>query len=51
MNGSGQNVYNFSIQYNSYQYRNQIITSLVPTSLPVAFTASSNWVGLPTVST
>ena len=50
VNGSGQNVYYLSIQYNSYQYGNQIITTLVPTSLPVGFTAPSNWVGFPTVS-
>jgi len=50
VNGSGQNVYYFSIQYNSYQYGNQIITTLVPTSLPTGYTAPSNWVGYPTVS-
>ena len=50
INGSGQNVYYFSIQYNSYQYGNQIITTLVPTSLPSGFTAPSNWVGYPSVS-
>jgi hypothetical protein len=50
INGSGQNVYYFSIQYNSYQYGNQIITTLVPTSLPSGYTAPSNWIGFPTVS-
>ena len=50
VNGSGQNVYYFSIQYNSYQYGNQVITTLVPTSLPSGFTAPSNWIGYPLVS-
>jgi hypothetical protein len=50
VNGSGQNVYFFSIQYNSYQYGNQIKTTLVPSSLPSGFTAPSNWVGFPSVS-
>ena len=50
VNGSGQNVYYISIQYNSYQYGNQIMTTLVPTSLPSGFTSPSNWVGFPSVS-
>ena len=50
INGSGQNVYFFSIQYNSYQYGNQIITTLVPTALPSGFTAPANWTGFPSVS-
>jgi len=31
VNSSDQEIYYFSIQYNSYQYGNQIITTLVPT--------------------
>jgi hypothetical protein len=38
VNDSGQNVYSFSIQYNSYQYGNQITTTLVPSSHPGGFT-------------
>ena len=50
VNGSGQNVYYFSIQYNSYQYGNQVITTLVPTTLPSGFTTPSNWIGFPSFS-
>ncbi len=50
MNGTGQNVYYFSIQYNSYQHGNQIITTFVPTSLPSGFTSPSNWVEFPSIS-
>ena len=51
LNGSGQNVYYFSIQYSSYQYGNQIITTLVPSSHPGGFTRPTNWVRYPSVST
>ena len=34
INGSGQNVYYFTMQYNSYQYGNQLLGYTVPTSLP-----------------
>lgn len=50
INGSSQNVYYLSIQYNSFQYGNQILATPVPTSLPAGFTAPSNWVGYPTAS-
>jgi len=50
INGSGQNVYYLSIQYNSFQYGNQILATPVPTALPVGFTAPANWVGYPTAS-
>ena len=50
INSTGQNVYYISIQYNSYQYGNQILAFAVPTSLPVGYTAPSNWIGYPTVS-
>ena len=44
------NVYYISVIYNTYQYGNQIICSLVPTALPSGYTAPSNWAGYPTVS-
>ena len=50
INSTGQNVYYISIQYNSYQYGNQILAFAVPTSLPAGHTAPSNWIGYPTVS-
>ena len=50
INSTGQNVYYVSIQYNSYQYGNQILAFTVPTSLPSGYTAPSNWIGYPTVS-
>ena len=50
INGSGQNVYYYSIQYNSYQYGNQVLAYTVPTSLPSGYSAPSNWAGYPSVS-
>ena len=58
VNGSGQNVYYFTIQYNSYQYGNQILSYLVPTSLPTGYSLPSGYTtgtifggnGFPTVS-
>ncbi len=38
------------VQYNSYQYGNQMITTFAPTSLPSGFTTPSNWVGVPSDS-
>ena len=43
INGSGQNVYYFTIQYNSYQYGNQILAYTVPTSLPSGFSYPSGY--------
>ena len=43
VNGSGQNVYYYTIQYNSYQYGNQILAYLVPTSLPAGFSYPSGY--------
>ena len=37
INGSSQNVYYFTIQYNSYQYGNQLLAYTVPTSLPSGY--------------
>ena len=39
-------LYNIMLHY----YANQIIAYTVPTSLPIGYTASSNWVGYPIVS-
>jgi len=46
----GNNVYYVSVQYNTTYYANQMLTYLVPTSLPLNFTQPSNFVGFPTVS-
>ena len=37
VNGSGQNVYYFTIQYNSYQYGNQLLGYTVPIALPSGY--------------
>ena len=50
INASGQNFYYLSIQYNTFQYGNQIICTPVPISLPTGYTQPSNWAGYPTVS-
>ena len=58
VNGSGQNVYYYTIQYNSYQYGNQVLAYLVPTSLPTGYSLPSGYTtgtifggnGFPTVS-
>ena len=58
INGAGQNVYYYSIQYNSYQYGNQLLAYLVPTSLPAGYSYPAgytistifNGAGFPTVS-
>ena len=43
VNGSSQNVYYFTIQYNSYQYGNQILAYTVPTSLPSGYSFPSGY--------
>ena len=50
INSTGQYVYYYTIQYNTYQYGNQVLAYAVPTSLPTGKTAPSNWAGYPTVS-
>ena len=50
INGSGQNVYYYSIQYNSYQYGNQVLAYTVPTSLPSGYSQPTGWAGYPTVA-
>ena len=43
VNASGQNVYYFTMQYNSYQYGNQLLGYTVPTSLPSGFSYPSGY--------
>ena len=57
INGSGQNVYYFTMQYNSYQYGNQLLAYTVPTALPSGHSLPSGYTtgtifgnGFPTVS-
>ena len=50
VNASGQNVYYYSLQYNAYQYGNQLIGAVVPTSLPGGYTQPSNFAGFPTTA-
>jgi len=50
VNSTGQNVYYYTLQYNTYQYGNQLLAFAVPLSLPVGYTQPSNWAGYPTVS-
>jgi len=49
VNATGQNVYYLSIQYNSFQYGNQIIATPVPTTLPAGYTNPAG-MAFPTVS-
>ena len=58
VNGSGQNVYYFTIQYNSYQYGNQLLGYTVPIALPSGYSYPTGYTsstifggnGFPTVS-
>ena len=58
VNSAGQNVYYYTIQYNSYQYGNQLLGYLVPTSLPAGHSYPAGYTistifggnGFPTVS-
>lgn len=45
INGSGLYVYYLTLIYNPTTYGVQVICSLVPTSLPVGWTAPAGWVG------
>ena len=47
---AGQNVFYMTVQYNTFQYGNQILATPVPTSLPTGYTQPSNFSGYPTVS-
>jgi len=45
INSSGQYVYYLTLLYNINTYGVQLITTLVPTSLPSGYTQPSNWIG------
>jgi hypothetical protein len=51
INASGQYVFYAAIVQNQTYYANQLILTLVPTSLPSGFTAPSGFAGFPTVAT
>jgi hypothetical protein len=48
--GSGNNVYYLSVSPNSTAYANQIITKLIPLSLPTGYVAPSNFAGYATTT-
>jgi hypothetical protein len=48
--GSGNNVYYLSVSPNSTAYANQIITKLIPLSLPSGFSAPTNFAGYATTT-
>jgi hypothetical protein len=48
--GSGNNVYYLSVSPNSTAYANQIITKLIPLSLPVGYVAPTNFAGYATTT-
>jgi hypothetical protein len=50
INSVGQYVYYLTFLYNTTYYGVQLITNLVPTSLPSGWTAPTNWVGYHTTS-
>lgn len=50
INSSGQYVYYLVLLYNVNTYGVQLITTLIPTSLPSGWTQPSNWVGYPAVT-
>ena len=50
INGAGQYVYYFSFNLNVNYYSIQLISTLVPTSLPANFVQPSNWAGYPTTT-
>lgn len=49
INASGQYVYYLTLLYNTTYYAVQVVSQLVPTSLPAGFTQPANWVGYNTV--
>jgi hypothetical protein len=50
INSLGEYVYYLVLLYNTTNYAIQLITSLVPTSLPTGYTQPLNWVGYNTIS-
>ena len=51
IDSAGNNVYYLVISTNTNYYKVQILTMLVPSSLPAGYTAPSNFAGYPTVPT
>lgn len=51
INASGKYIYYFKLYLNTTYYSVQLLTYLVPTSLPSGYTAPSNFAGYPTTST
>jgi hypothetical protein len=51
INASGQYVFYAAIVQNQTYYANQLVLTLVPTSLPSGFTTPSGFAGFPTVAT
>jgi hypothetical protein len=49
LNSTSQNVYYYTLQYNTYQYGNQLLAFAVPISLPAGYTQPTNWAVYPTV--
>ena len=50
VDGSGQNVYYISLQYNVTYYGVQLLCYAVPTSLPAGFTQPASWLGYPSTA-
>ena len=50
VDGAGSNVYYISLAYNITYYANQLITKVVPTSLPAGHTTPVGFAGFPTVA-
>jgi hypothetical protein len=48
--GSGNNIYYLSVSPNSTAYANQIITKLIPLSLPAGYSAPTNFAGYATTT-
>ena len=46
VNSTSQNVYYFTLQYNTYQYGNQLLAFNVPTSLPAGYSLPSGYTSL-----
>ena len=45
INASNENVYYINISYNPTYYSNQILSFIVPSSLPTGYTQPANWIG------
>ncbi len=51
IDGNGNYVYYLSLQYNTNSYKIQLLTFVVPTSLPSGYTAPAGWGGYPASAT